>query len=151
MAKFGKKQKKGLPPISTASLPDIVFMLLFFFMVTTVVRENPAKVKYVVPTTKYYDQVEDRSKIAYVYIGTLGDGGKSNIRYEINGNVVDEIVKLKDKLINKQGEMGEKMEDITFTLKIDKSNVDVGQIKRLKKMMQEIDIKLILYSSEQEK
>jgi hypothetical protein len=86
-----------------------------------------------------------------VYIGTLGDGGKSNIRYEINGNVVDEIVKLKDKLINKQGEMGEKMEDITFTLKIDKSNVDVGQIKRLKKMMQEIDIKLILYSSEQEK
>ena len=40
MSKFRKDGKKGIPAISTASLPDIVFMLLFFFMVTTVMRET---------------------------------------------------------------------------------------------------------------
>ena len=39
MSKF-KKNKKGLPALSTASLPDIVFMLLFFFMVTTTMRDT---------------------------------------------------------------------------------------------------------------
>ena len=34
-----------MPAISTASLPDIVFMLLFFFMVTTVMRETTLKVE----------------------------------------------------------------------------------------------------------
>jgi len=39
MGKFKKKKGGDLPAISTASLPDIVFMLLFFFMVATVMRE----------------------------------------------------------------------------------------------------------------
>ena len=52
MSKFRKK-KKGMPGISTASLPDIVFMLLFFFMVTTVMRETdvllPHLERFIVP------------------------------------------------------------------------------------------------------
>jgi len=40
MGKFNKKKGGALPAISTASLPDIVFMLLFFFMVATVMRQN---------------------------------------------------------------------------------------------------------------
>ncbi len=39
MSKFGKK-KKGMPALNTSALPDIVFMLLFFFMVTTTMRET---------------------------------------------------------------------------------------------------------------
>ena len=44
MSKFKKKKDGGLPPISTASLPDIVFMLLFFFMVATVIKEDNLKI-----------------------------------------------------------------------------------------------------------
>jgi biopolymer transport protein ExbD len=43
MSKFRKKGGKEVPPISTASLPDIVFMLLFFFMVSTTMREVTLK------------------------------------------------------------------------------------------------------------
>ena len=43
MSKFKKDGKKNTPAVSTASLPDIVFMLLFFFMVTTVMREVDLK------------------------------------------------------------------------------------------------------------
>ena len=44
MSKF-KKKKKGMPAVNTASLPDIVFMLLFFFMVTTTMRETDLRIE----------------------------------------------------------------------------------------------------------
>jgi Biopolymer transport protein ExbD/TolR. len=39
MAVIKKKKDKELPAVNTSALPDIVFMLLFFFMVATVMRE----------------------------------------------------------------------------------------------------------------
>ena len=68
MSKF-KKNKKGLPPINTASLPDIVFMLLFFFMVTTVMRETSLKVENITPKATEVQKLEKKSLVAYLYIG----------------------------------------------------------------------------------
>ena len=49
MSKFKKKGSGELPKISTASLPDIVFMLLFFFMVATVLRDNTLMIQNTLP------------------------------------------------------------------------------------------------------
>jgi len=46
MAVIKKKGNKSLPPISTASLPDVIFMILFFFMVSTTMRDQELHVKY---------------------------------------------------------------------------------------------------------
>lgn len=64
-----KKGSKKLPPLSTASLPDIVFMLLFFFMVTTVMRETSLKVTHVIPKAKEVAKLERKSLVAYIHIG----------------------------------------------------------------------------------
>ena len=69
MSKFKKKKDGGQPPISTASLPDIVFMLLFFFMVTTVMREVTLKVKVVTPLATEVSKLERKSLVSYIYIG----------------------------------------------------------------------------------
>ena len=45
MAVIKKKGNKSLPPISTASLPDVIFMILFFFMVSTTMRDQELHVK----------------------------------------------------------------------------------------------------------
>ena len=58
MSKFNKGKKKDSPGISTASLPDIVFMLLFFFMVTTVMREVDLKVKLETPEATEIEKIE---------------------------------------------------------------------------------------------
>ncbi len=58
-----------MPPISTASLPDIVFMLLFFFMVTTVMREVDLKVQIRKPKATEVQKLERKSLVTYVYIG----------------------------------------------------------------------------------
>ena len=47
MAVMKKKGNKGLPPISTASLPDVIFMILFFFMVSTTMRDKKSLVSYI--------------------------------------------------------------------------------------------------------
>lgn len=64
-----KKGSKKLPPLSTASLPDIVFMLLFFFMVTTVMRETSLKVVHVIPKAKEVAKLERKSLVAYIHVG----------------------------------------------------------------------------------
>lgn len=69
MAKFRKKQSKGSGSISTASLPDIVFMLLFFFMVTTVMREQELKVRVDPPAASEIHKLEKKALVDYINIG----------------------------------------------------------------------------------
>ena len=70
MSKFRKDAGKDTPPISTASLPDIVFMLLFFFMVTTVMRETTIMVKQSMPDATEIKKLEKKSLVSYIYVGT---------------------------------------------------------------------------------
>jgi biopolymer transport protein ExbD len=69
MSKFKKDGKKKLPAISTASLPDIIFMLLFFFMVATVMREVELKVRVTAPDASEVQKLEDKSLVSPIYIG----------------------------------------------------------------------------------
>ena len=69
MSKFAKGKKKTLTAISTASLPDVIFMLLFFFMVTTVMREVDYLVLLSPPTADQVQKLEDKSLVNYIYIG----------------------------------------------------------------------------------
>ncbi|MBL6657370.1 MAG: biopolymer transporter ExbD [Flavobacteriales bacterium] len=70
MSKFKKDNNKDTPGISTASLPDIVFMLLFFFMVTTVMRETTIMVKQSLPQASEIQKLEKKSLVSYIYIGS---------------------------------------------------------------------------------
>ena len=70
MSKFRKDGKKGMPAISTASLPDIVFMLLFFFMVTTVMRETTLFVSVTTPKATEIKKLKKKSLVSYIYIGS---------------------------------------------------------------------------------
>ncbi len=69
MSKFRKSGGKELPPISTASLPDIVFMLLFFFMVSTTMREVTLLVKIKLPSATELSKLEKKSLVSYIYVG----------------------------------------------------------------------------------
>lgn len=69
MSKFKESGKKETPAISTASLPDIVFMLLFFFMVTTTIRDVSLLVKIKLPTATELTKLEKKSLVSYIYVG----------------------------------------------------------------------------------
>ena len=66
MSKFNKGKEKETPAVSTASLPDIVFMLLFFFMVSTVMREVDLKVKMEQPEATEIKKLENKNLVNYI-------------------------------------------------------------------------------------
>lgn len=69
MATIRKKGGKETPAISTASLPDIIFMLLFFFMVSTSMKEVDYMVNINVPQATELQKLDNKSLIRYVYVG----------------------------------------------------------------------------------
>ncbi len=77
MGKFQKKRGSAKPEVSTASLPDIIFMLLFFFMVVTVLRDASLKVSVVTPRATQLTKLEKKSLVNYLYVGKPVDKFKA--------------------------------------------------------------------------
>ena len=69
MAVMKKKGNKELPPISTASLPDVIFMILFFFMVSTTMRDQEILVTTKLPEATEVQKLEKKQLVSYIYIG----------------------------------------------------------------------------------
>ncbi len=94
MATFKKGKTKGIPAISTASLPDIVFMLLFFFMVATTMREVELKIiKPILPEASEVKKLENKSLVSYIYVGppteALQKKFGTNPRIQLNDAIKD--------------------------------------------------------------
>ncbi len=64
------KKKKAKPEINTTALPDIIFMLLFFFMVVTVMRQKPIKVRVDLPAAERLVKLKHPSIHHHIYVGT---------------------------------------------------------------------------------
>ena len=69
MAKFSKAGKRELPPTNTASLPDLVFTILFFFMMVTSMREQTLHVIVRMPQATEIQKLEKKSLVSFVYVG----------------------------------------------------------------------------------
>lgn len=72
MSKFKKVDERSAPAMNTASLPDIVFMLLFFFMVATTTKETDPTVQFEAPegsNTEDLTPYKQRSEIDFIYLG----------------------------------------------------------------------------------
>src|SRR6478609_11451350 len=68
MAKF-KKKTNAKQEIPTSSMPDVVFMLLFFFMVTTQLRDTTINVKQRIPDATQLRKLAKKSLVSYLYVG----------------------------------------------------------------------------------
>ena len=66
---MNKKGKKELPAISTSSLPDVIYMILFFFMVSTTMRDQELLVSYKLPEATEVQKLEKKSLVSYIHIG----------------------------------------------------------------------------------
>ena len=69
MGKFNKNGSKEVPELNTSSLPDLIFSILFFFMMVTSMREVTMKVDLKTPKGTEIEKLEKKSLITYIYIG----------------------------------------------------------------------------------
>ena len=92
-----KKKSKAKQSIPTASLPDIIFMLLIFFMVSTVLREVDLKVRVQLPDAEAIQKIEQKRLVSYVYIGPerLEGNQLGDSRVQIDDALVPEITEIR--------------------------------------------------------
>lgn len=92
MSKFKSKKDNALPAVNTASLPDIVFMLLFFFMVVTVMREDTLMIENRLPLADQVEKLEKKYPISYIYAGKPARGYEKygeEARLQLNDKFAD--------------------------------------------------------------
>ncbi len=149
MAQFAKKEKPQ-PGISTASLPDIVFMLLFFFMVTTVLRETDLLVKVAVPQVTQLEKIENKSLVSYIYIGPPKDQEKFGKEPRIQVNDVFITTKEIPRFIaQERAKLDETQKDkIIISMKVDQNKqTKMGIIIDVREQLREVDARKVNYAS----
>jgi len=150
MGKFKQKTKGGTPKISTASLPDVIFMLLFFFMVTTVMRDVELKVKLKLPVEiSEAKKIEKKSLVSYIYVGEPRPQFQKIFGTEPRIQLNDAFAKLSDIQSFIEKERAARPESdipfLTTSLKVD-INTKMGIITDLKQELRKANALKINYS-----
>ena len=124
MGKFNKTGKRGMPALNTSSLPDLIFTMLFFFMIVTTMREVTLKVQFQVPQGTELEKLEKKSLVSFIYIGKpLPEfqkkmGAESRIQLNDKGAEVSEV---QDYIYQERENMKEEDQPfMTVSLKVDK-------------------------------
>jgi biopolymer transport protein ExbD len=147
MSKFKKKKGGEIPAVNTASLPDIVFMLLFFFMVVTVLRDTNLLVQNQLPKA---DQVEKlkKDRAVYIYAGkpssryqeVFGTEGRIQIgdKYTSIDNIGLALEEARRKLLP------ELQDKVYVALKVD-GETNTGLVSDIKQVLRERNLLKIIY------
>ncbi|MBP93883.1 MAG: biopolymer transporter ExbD [Flavobacteriaceae bacterium] len=149
MSKFKKKKDGGLPAISTASLPDIVFMLLFFFMVATVMRQSTLKIQNSLPAADQVEKLAKRNLLMYIYAGKPSSAYKqfgSEARIQLNDKFADVSEIPAFIAAERADKREEEVPFLTTVLSVDKET-NMGLISDVKQKLREVNALKINYKT----
>jgi len=147
MSKFKKKSKTN-QEIPTAALPDIIFMLLFFFMVTTVLRETTINVRQEIPRAQELRKLQRKSLVSYLYVGEPKRTEQWGKEPRIQAN--DVFIEIKDIVMwvtQEKDKLDEVERDqITIALKVDK-DAKMGLVSDIQLQLREANARKLMYST----
>jgi len=132
--KFEKKRASTKQEIPTASLPDIVFMLLLFFMVTTTLREVDLLVSFKLPEAESIEKIENKRLVTYMWVG-------NDQRIQIDDNIVqlDDIRGIMDSKVRT-------LPNLIVSLRVDK-NSNMGVVNDIQEQLRKAYCLRINYSA----
>ena len=150
MATFSRKGKKELPALSTASMPDIIFMMLIFFMVTTKMRDTEKLVMVKVPEATEAAKLERKDLAYYINVGTpilylqYQYGKEQRIQLNDSFKTVKDI---RDFIASERETMSEEERSfMTVSIKADE-NVRMGIITDIKQELRRCSALKIMYAA----
>ncbi|MEY2925286.1 MAG: hypothetical protein RLZZ337_1836 [Bacteroidota bacterium] len=151
MSKFKQGKGKDSPAINTSALPDIVFMLLFFFMVATKMRDKEMKVKTQLPKATEVEKLEKKSRLYYIFVGPPLKpelyGTTPRIQLDDAFATVDDIQQFITLQNSKKDEAEVKY--MTTSLKADKT-VKMGIVTDIKQELRKVNALKLSYTASKE-
>ncbi|MCB9426459.1 MAG: biopolymer transporter ExbD [Flavobacteriales bacterium] len=150
MSKFKKKKGGALPAISTASLPDIVFMLLFFFMTATTMKDSDLIVENRLPDADQVTKLEKKDRIMYIYAGKPTERYVQSVgstpRIQLNDKFAS-VQDIKAFILAERAARNPELERMLITsLKVDK-NVKMGLVSDIKQELRKVEALKINYNT----
>jgi len=83
-----RRPDHSVPELNMASLPDLIFTVLFFFMIVTHMRDVEKKVQYRVPAGSEVEKQQHKSSVVHIYIGRPLDGSSSeDFQIQLNNQI----------------------------------------------------------------
>jgi len=150
MSKFSKKKSGELPPVSTASLPDIVFMLLFFFMTVTVMKDSSLKVQNVLPNANEIKKLEKKDRVIYIYVGKPTQEYQKVFGTEPKIQLNDKFAQpseVGDYILAERAKKSQELQNVlTTSLKVDKS-ANMGLISDIKQELRKVNALKVNYTT----
>jgi len=142
-----RRSSHEMPGLNLASMPDLIFTVLFFFMLVTHMRDDEVRVRYEVPAGTEVRKLEQKASVINVYIGK---GGDSQWQIQVNGQLT-ELPHLSDAINRERKRMSaENAERLTVSLKADKKT-PMGLIADVKEALQQAYALRVNYSGREMK
>jgi biopolymer transport protein ExbD len=121
-----------MPGLNTASMPDLIFTVLFFFMIATHARDLTPQVKLVVPQGQLAERTPHRSAVVQVLIGQVN--GRWQVQVE--GDVVA-IERVGEAVVEAKATLAdEDQERMTVAIRADR-NAPYGLLAKVKRLLRE--------------
>jgi len=150
MAKFNKKKDGDLPAVSTASLPDIVFMLLFFFMTVTVMKDSSLMVQNTLPNASEVKKLEKKDRVLYIYVGKPTREYQKVFGTEPKIQLNDKFANVSevgDFILQERAKKSQELQNVlTTALKVDK-DANMGLIADIKLELRKVNALKVNYTT----
>ncbi len=147
-----RNRRREVPMLNTASLPDLIFTVLFFFMVVTHMRKVTLKVKYTVPQGTELTRLTKKSAVTYIYIGRPVGASKTGCEgccVQINDKIVspDDVT---DYISAERERMSaDDRTRMTVSIKADR-NTPMWLVTQVKMALRKVNVSRISYSAQKE-
>ena len=150
MARFTGKKAKETPALNMGSMSDIIFMLLFFFMVITTMRESSLYVKIQPPQGTEVTKLQKKSLVSYINVGVPQPEHQKKYGTEPRIQLNDAISEVSDIVRFVEEERDQRPEDqrpfITTAIKADKQ-VKMGMVSDIKQELRQAGALKIFYNA----
>ena len=136
------KRCHQVPSLNVASMPDLIFTVLFFFMIVTHMRSDEVKVKLQVPQGKDVQKLANKASVVNIYIGQF----KGEWAVQLNGDLIspDDIPARIEEI--RGGMSAENADKLTVSLRADR-RTPMGVITDVKQALQKSYALRINYSA----
>ena len=149
MGKFSKSGGREMPALNTSSLPDMIFAILFFFMVTTTMREVTLMVKFRIPVASEVQKLEKKSLVTYIYMGQPLDPKFGTGTFMQLNDKFAEVEDIHDYIASERNMLSEADQQfMTVSLKVDQ-DTKMGVVTDVKQALRQSYALNINYSATQ--
>ena len=151
MGRFDRHGKRTMPALNTSSLPDLIFTLLFFFMIVTTMREVTLKVEFRVPQITELEKLEKKSLVTVIYVGRPAEACRKRLGDETRIQLNDAFASpedIPDYIAGERSRLSESDRPLMqISLKVDQ-DTRMGIVTDIKEALRKVHALNINYSAQ---